>query len=53
MISNTIKMNRAQKYFQLLPKGTYFEKLIETEYGNEKIYISPDGKKHSIPAIRY
>ncbi len=45
-------MNRAQKYFQLLPKGTHFEKIIETEYGKENIYVSPDGKKHSIPTIR-
>ena len=44
-------MNRAQKYFQLLPKGTHFEKIIETEYGKENIYVSPDGKKHSIPSI--
>ncbi len=42
-------MNRAQKYFQHLPKGTHFEKVIDTEYGKEKIYVSPDGKKHSIP----
>ena len=44
-------MNRAQKYFQLLPKGTHFEKIIETEYGKENIYVSPDGKKHSIPTF--
>ncbi len=42
-------MNRAQKYFLHLPKGTYFERTIYTEYGNEHIYICPDGKKHSIP----
>ena len=42
-------MNRAQKYFLHLPKGTHFEKIIDTEYGKEKIYVSPDGKKHSIP----
>ena len=47
-----IKMNRAQKYFQLLPKGTHFEKIIDTEFGKENIYVSPDGKKHSIPIIR-
>ncbi len=41
-------MNRAQKYFQHLPKGTHFEKVIDTEYGKEKIYVSPNGKKHSI-----
>tara|TARA_Y100001968_G_scaffold285824_1_gene286085 strand:- start:798 stop:947 length:150 start_codon:yes stop_codon:yes gene_type:complete len=45
-------MNRAQKYFQLLPEGTLFEKIIETEFGKENIYVSPDGKKHSIPLIR-
>tara|TARA_Y100001968_G_scaffold61815_1_gene52573 strand:- start:3269 stop:3418 length:150 start_codon:yes stop_codon:yes gene_type:complete len=45
-------MNRAQKYFHLLPKGTLFEKIIDTEFGKENIYISPDGKKHSIPSIR-
>ena len=45
-------MNRAQKYFHLLPKGTYFEKIIDTEFGKENIYVSPDGKKHSIPNIR-
>jgi len=45
-------MNRAQKYLHLLPKGTNFEKIIETEFGNENIYVSPDGKKHSIPTIR-
>ena len=45
------KMNRAQKYFLHLPKGTHFEKIIDTEYGKENIYISPDGKKHSIPMI--
>mgnify|MGYP001314320746 CR=1 FL=1 len=44
-------MNRAQKYLQLLPKGTHFEKFIDTEFGKEKIYISPDGKKHFIPLI--
>tara|TARA_Y100001968_G_C18753960_1_gene434633 strand:- start:292 stop:441 length:150 start_codon:yes stop_codon:yes gene_type:complete len=44
-------MNRAQKYFQLLPEGTLFEKMVVTEFGKENIYISPDGKKHSIPAI--
>ena len=41
-------MNRAQKYFLHLPNGTHFEKIIETEYGKENIYVSPDGKKHSI-----
>ena len=45
-------MNRAQKYFHLLPEGTHFEKNIDTEYGKENIYVSPDGKKHSIPDIR-
>ena len=45
-------MNRAQKYFQLLPKGTLFEKNIDTEFGKENIYVSPDGNKHSIPKIR-
>ena len=45
-------MNRAQKYFNLLPKGTHFEKIIDTEFGKENIYVSPDGKKHSIPTIR-
>ncbi len=44
-------MNRAQKYFLHLPKGTHFEKIIDTEYGKENIYVSPDGKKHSIPMI--
>ena len=44
-------MNRAQKYFQLLPEGTHFEKTIYTEFGKEKIYVSPEGKKHSIPTI--
>ncbi len=44
-----LKMNRAQKYFQHLPQGTHFEKIIDTEFGKEKIYVSPDGKKHSIP----
>ena len=44
-------MNRAQKYFLHLPKGTHFEKIIDTEYGKENIYVSPDGKKHSIPSI--
>ena len=44
-------MNRAQKYFLNLPKGTRFEKIIDTEYGRENIYVSPDGKKHSIPMI--
>ena len=46
-----ILMNRAQKYFHLLPKGTHFEKIIDTEFGKENIYVSPDGKKHSIPLI--
>ncbi len=45
-------MNRAQKYLHLLPKGTHFEKIIDTEFGKENIYLSPDGKKHSIPALR-
>ena len=44
-------MNRAHKYFLHLPKGTHFEKIIVTEYGKENIYVSPDGKKHSIPMI--
>ena len=44
-------MNRAQKYFFNLPKGTQFEKIIDTEYGKENIYVSPDGRKHSIPMI--
>ena len=44
-------MNRAQKYFLNLPKGTQFVKIIDTEYGKENIYVSPDGKKHSIPMI--
>ncbi len=43
-------MNRAQKYFHSLPIGTHLEKVIETEFGTENIYISPDGQKHSIPA---
>jgi hypothetical protein len=43
-------MNRAEKYFLHLPNGTHFEKIIETEYGKENIYVSPDGKKHSIPS---
>ena len=42
-------MNRAKKYFLNLPVGTHFEKIIDTEYGKENIYVSPDGKKHSIP----
>tara|TARA_Y100001968_G_C18756774_1_gene435894 strand:+ start:64 stop:228 length:165 start_codon:yes stop_codon:yes gene_type:complete len=42
-------MNRAQKYFHLLPKGTHFERIINTEFGKENIYVSPDGKKHYIP----
>ena len=42
-------MNRAQKYFHSLPRGTHFEKIIETEFGTENIYVSPDGMKHSIP----
>ena len=42
-------MNRAQKYFHSLPKGTHFEKIIETEFGSENVYVSPDGKKHSLP----
>ena len=44
-------MNRAQNYFSHLPEGTYFEKIVDTEYGKENIYVSPDGKKHSIPMI--
>ncbi len=44
-------MNRAQKYFLRLPKGTHFEKIIDTEYGKEDIYVSPDGNKHSLPMI--
>ncbi len=52
LFSFNFHMNRAQKYFQLLPKGTFFEKIIDTEFGKENIYVSPDGKKHSIPAIR-
>tara|TARA_Y100001968_G_C19419014_1_gene750658 strand:+ start:1191 stop:1361 length:171 start_codon:yes stop_codon:yes gene_type:complete len=44
-------MNRAQKYFKLLPKGTHFERTIDTEFGVETIYVCPDGKKHSIPMI--
>ena len=44
-------MNRAPKYFLNLPKGTHFDKIIDTEYGKENIYVSPDGKKHSIPMI--
>ena len=44
-------MNRAQKYFLHLPKETRFEKIINTEYGKLNIYVSPDGKKHSIPII--
>jgi len=44
-------MNRAQKYFLHLPEGTHFEKIVDTEYGKENIYVSPDGKKHSIPMI--
>ena len=42
-------MNRAHKYLLNLPKGTHFEKIIETEFGKENIYVSPDGKKHSLP----
>ena len=38
-------MNRAQKYFLHLPEGTHFEKIVDTEYGKENIYVSPDGKK--------
>ena len=49
--SRIINMNRAQKYFLHLPKGSHFEKIIDTEYGKENIYVSPDGKKHSIPMI--
>ena len=45
-------MNRAQKYFLGLPKGTHFEKIVDTEYGKENIYVSPDGKKHSLPMIQ-
>jgi len=46
-----LKMNRAEKYFNLLPKGTHFEKIIYTEFGKENIYVSPNGEKHSIPMI--
>ena len=45
-------MNRAQKYFLGLPKGTHFEKIIDTEYGKENIFVSPDDKKHSLPMIQ-
>ncbi len=45
-------MNRAQKYLHLLPEGTHLEKFINTEFGKENIYVSPDGKKHPIPFIR-
>ena len=45
-------MNRAQKYLQLLPEGTHFEKTIDTEFGKEQIFVSPDGEKHSIPTVR-
>ena len=44
-------MYRAQKYFLHLPEGTHFEKIVDIEYGKENIYVSPDGKKHSIPII--
>ena len=44
-------MNRAQKYFHHLPKGTHFEKIIDTEYGKENIFVSQDDKKYSIPMI--
>ena len=44
-------MNRAQKYFLHPPKVTHYEKIIDTEYGKVNIYVSPDGKKHSIPMI--
>ena len=51
MSRRIFKMNRAQKYFNLLPKGTHFEKIIYTEFGKENIYVSPNGEKHSIPMI--
>ena len=44
-------MNRAQKYFLHLPKGTHYEKIIDTEYEKENVYVSSDGKKPSIPMI--
>ena len=44
-------MNRAQKYYLNLPEGTHFEKIIDTEYGKENIFVCPDGKKHSIPMV--
>tara|TARA_B100000700_G_C14820152_1_gene749502 strand:- start:274 stop:432 length:159 start_codon:yes stop_codon:yes gene_type:complete len=42
-------MNRAQKYLAALPVGTCSVKTIETEWGLEGIYRSPDGKEHFIP----
>ena len=45
-------MNRAQKYLLGLAKGTHFEKIVDTEYGKENVYISPEGKKHSLAMIK-
>ena len=43
-------MNRAQKYISRLPEGTCEIKVIEREWGIERVYKSPDGKEHFIPA---
>ena len=42
-------MKRAQKYLACLPRGTCEVKVVEREWGIERIYKSPDGKEHSIP----
>ncbi len=44
-----ILMNRAQKYLACLPEGTLSVKKIETKWGIENIYKSPDGKEHFLP----
>lgn len=42
-------MNRAQKYLLSLPKGTSQMKIVQRDWGLERVYKSPDGQEHVIP----
>ena len=42
-------MNRAQKYIDSLPTGSYLIDIVEREWGVEKMFKCPDGNVHCIP----
>ena len=42
-------MNRAQRFVESIPKGICEVKIVEREWGIERVYRSREGQEHCIP----